>query len=251
MQKKLSDPALLCLVAANLLEYWSPEEISGRIKLETGVSRVSYSTIYRACKYGLIHVPKVCFRRKRRSPTPHDEEKRGKIHNYRHIQERPQSANEATEIGHWEGDTVRGALGKGAAATFVDRKTGYLVAILMRDRKAETLKKAMIKAYSGYGDNLKRTFTVDHGNEFFSYREIEAGLGTKIYFADPYSSWQRGLNENTNGLLRQYYPKKFDFHSITQADLDKVVSALNRRPRKKLGFRTPEECFLSEALHLQ
>ena len=120
----------------------------------------------------------------------------------------------------------------------------------MKDRKAETLNRHAEIAFSGFPKSRKRTFTVDHGNEFFSYKDFEKRVGTRVFFADPYASWQRGLNENTNGLLRQYYPKGYDFLNLSQSDLDAVVFQLNTRPRKTLGFRTPFEIFFKKSLHL-
>lgn len=242
-KQKLDDLQLNALITEKLNDLWSPEQIAGRMKLEFGSSQVSYVTIYRAIYSGRINVSKKCLRRARRGYTPHSTERRGRIHDYRKINERPEEADKRTQNGHWEGDTMRGSRAKGALATFVDRKSSLLVAQVMPDRKAASLCFAMNTAYANFPSELKRTFTVDHGNEFFSFRKIEDDLKTKVYFADPYSSWQRGLNENTNGLLRQYFPKKYDFLKLTQQELDVVVFALNNRPRKKLGFRTPLECF--------
>lgn len=247
----LLDSVPLCnKVLRGLEQRWSPEQIAGRLRLETPDAMISYATIYRAIYAGRLAFSRKELRRKGRPPTPHNTEKRGRIHDYRRFSERPEQANTRSQHGHWEGDTVRGALGKGALATFVDRRSSFLVARLMPDRKAATLTAHTVAAFHSFPSELVRTFTVDHGNEFFSYPQIEQQLHTEVYFADPYSPWQRGLNENTNGLLRQYYPKKFDFTKITQQDLDVVVAALNRRPRKKLGFRTPAECFPFPVLHL-
>jgi len=249
-RRKLDDPKLKALVLERLLWYWSPEQISGRLKRMKSSKQISFQTIYRAIARGLLDVPKKCLRRAGRGPSPHADEKRGRIHDYKTIHERPKAADDRSEYGHYEGDTVRGALSKGAAATFVDRKSGYLVAIVMPDRKAKTLNKAMEEAFAGFPAELLQSFTMDHGNEFFAYQQIEAALGTKVYFADPYTPGQRGLNENTNGLLRQYYPKKCNFLKVTPQEFQAVVDALNNRPRKRLGFRTPAECFpLDRLLH--
>lgn len=239
----MDDPERKAFVEEKLREYWSPEQIDGRMKLERDNRQVSYATIYRAIHSGKLEIPKQCLRRKRRKPSPHAEETRGRLHGHKTIHERPKAANTRSQYGHWEGDTLRGARGKGAVATFVDRRSGFLVAALMPDRKAKTLNQAMFQAFARFPNSLKRSFTMDHGNEFFSYAEIEEKLETKVYFADPYSSWQRGLNENTNGLLRQYFPKKCDFLKVTPQAFLAVVDALNCRPRKRLGFRTPSECF--------
>ena len=242
-KRRLDEPEIRKLVTEKLLEFWSPEQIDGRMKFECGKHQVSYATIYRGIQSGLLTVPKKCLRRGGRGPTPHEEETRGRIHGFKTIHERPKSAEKKTMFGHWEGDTVRGALGKGLAATFVDRKSGFLVAALMPNRKASTLNDAMFLAFSGFPASLKRSFTVDHGHEFFAYKEVEKQLETNIYFADPYHPWQRGLNENTNGLLRQYYPKKCDFLRVTTDEFQVVIDSLNNRPRKRLGFRSPSERF--------
>ena len=226
-----------------LLDYWSPEQISGRQRATNAKVRISYPTIYRAIRAGKLEVPKKCLRRKGHRPSPHPEETRGRLHGQKTIQQRPKGADTRSQYGHWEGDTVLGGRGQGAAATFVDRRSGYLIAARMPNRKAETLNAYWCKAFETIPLSLRRSFTVDHGNEFFSYEEVERALSTKVYFADPYSPWQRGTNENTNGLLRQYFPKKCDFLSVTDEEFQAVIDSLNNRPRKRLGFRTPAECF--------
>ncbi len=250
-KRRLDELEIKELVTEKLLDFWSPEQIDGRLKLEGGKHQISYATIYRGIDSGLLKIPKKCLRRGGRGPSPHEEEARGRIHGYKTIHERPKSAENKSCYGHWEGDTVRGAAGKGVAATFVDRRSGFLVAALMPDRKAKTLNEAMYRAFSGFPASLKRSFTVDHGHEFFGYEDVEKQLKTKIFFADPYHPEQRGLNENTNGLLRQYYPKKCDFLRVSTKEFQAVVDSLNNRPRKRLGFRSPNERFPCErVLHL-
>ena len=241
--RKLDEPVLNALVKEKLLDFWSPEQIDGRLKLEESKHQISYASIYRAIQSGRIDIPKKCLRRGRRGPSPHEKEARGRIHGYKTIHQRPLSAEQKSRFGHWEGDTIRGAVNRGNAATFVDRKSGFLIAALMPDRKAKTLNDTMCKVFAGFPPSLKQSFTVDHGNEFFAYEEVEKRLKTHIYFADPYHPWQRGLNENTNGLLRQYYPKKCDFLSVSPEQFLAVIDSLNNRPRKRLGFRSPRECF--------
>ncbi len=242
-KRKLDDPERRALVEEKLLQNWSPEQIDGRLKLEKSKLRVSYSTIYRAIHKKALNVPSKCLRRGGRKPSPHAQETRGRLHGHKTIHQRPKGAQNRSRFGHWEGDTVQGARGRGSAATFVDRKSGFLVGALMSDRKSKTLNAAMHEAFQGFPATLLRSFTMDHGNEFFGYAKIEKDLGTKVFFADPYASWQRGLNENTNGLLRQYYPKKCDFLKVTPEQFRCVIDALNDRPRKRLGFRTPREVF--------
>lgn len=242
-KRRLDNVKLKNHVTEKLLDYWSPEQIAGRLKWEHSSFQISFATIYRAIHSGDLDIPKKCLRRGGRKPSPHKEETRGRLHGHKTIHQRPKAADTRSQYGHWEGDTVRGAQGKGAAATFVDRRSGFLVAALMPDRKAKTLTAAVCSSFSAFPSSLRRSFTVDNGNEFFGYQDIEEQLNTGVYFADPYCSWQRGLNENTNGLLRQYFPKKCDFLAVSPQDFQAVVHSLNTRPRKRLGFRSPAECF--------
>ena len=230
-------------VTEKLREYWSPEQIEGRLKMEHSSLQISFATIYRAIHNGDLDIQKKCLRRGGRRPSPHKDETRGRLHGHKTIHQRPRAADTRSQYGHWEGDTVRGAQGKGAAATFVDRRSGFLVAALMPDRKAKTLTDAVCTAFSAFPRSLLRSFTVDNGNEFFGYQDVEERLNTGVFFADPYCSWQRGLNENTNGLLRQYFPKKCDFLAVSPQEFQTVIHSLNTRPRKRLGFRSPAECF--------
>lgn len=249
-KRRLDNAATKKYVEEKLKEYWSPEQIDGRLKMKHSSIQISYATIYRAVHNGHLDIQKKCLRRGGHRPSPHKDETRGRLHGHKTIHDRPCAANTRSQFGHWEGDTVRGTQGKGAAATFVDRRSGFLVASLMPDRKAKTLTGAVCNAFSAFPKSLLRSFTVDNGNEFFDYSNVEQRLETAVYFADPYCSWQRGLNENTNGLLRQYFPKKCDFLAVSQQDFQAVIHSLNNRPRKRLGFRSPAECFpLSRLLH--
>ena len=242
-KKLLDDPKRKELITEKLEEYWSPEQIAGRLKVTNSPLRVSYSTIYRAIHSGQLKISKKCLRRKGRKISPHDEETRGRLHGHKTIHDRPRAADTRSQFGHWEGDTIQGARGKGAAATFVDRRSGFLVGCLLPNRKAKVLTQAQCASFAAFPPSLLRSFTVDNGNEFFDYQNVEQQLGTKEFFADPGCPGQRGLNENTNGLLRQYFPKKFDFSTISDLEFQAVILSLNHRPRKRLGFRSPAECF--------
>ena len=249
-KKLLDDPERKTLIAEKLEEYWSPEQIAGRLKLTYSPLYVSYATIYRAIWSGQLKVSKKCLRRKGHKASPHNEETRGRLHGHKTIHDRPRAADTRSQFGHWEGDTMQGARGKGAVATFVDRRSGFLVAQLLPNRKATILTQTLCAAFASFPPSLLRSFTVDNGKEFFDYRNMERQLGTREFFADPGCPGQRGLNENTNGLLRQYFPKKFDFFSISNEEFQAVIKALNDRPRKRLGFRSPAECFpLHRLLH--
>lgn len=250
-KRRLDDPLLQALVVEKLELNWSPEQISGRLELEQGGLRISYATIYRAWSQKLIPASlRKHLRRRGRAASPTETETRGRLHGYNSIHDRPDEAAQRTRLGDWECDTMRGALGKGCVATFVDRRSRLLMARRMPDRKSKTLLEAMEYLFSSLPSSLRRSFTCDHGNEFFCFREVEKSLGTTVYFADPYCPWQRATNENTNGLLRQYFPKKYDFLSLSDSALNDVLYLLNSRPRKCLGFHTPFEVFFSELLHL-
>lgn len=247
--RRLDNPDLKEFVTQKLMDFWSPEQISGRQKVTRSKMCVSYTTIYRGIHSGILDVPKRVLRRKGHKPSPHKDETRGRLHGHKTIHERPKGADNRSRFGHWEGDTVLGGRGKGVACTFVDRRSGYLIAARMPNRKADTLNKYWCQAFEHIPAKLRLSFTVDHGNEFFSYKQIEQVLKTKVFFADPYSPWQRGSNENTNGLLRQYFPKKCDFLSVTDDAFQVVIDSINNRPRKRLGFRSPAECFPLRSLN--
>jgi IS30 family transposase len=243
-KRRLSSPKLQEFVVERLQDYWSPEQISGWLHRKRGKNVLAFVTIYRAIHRGYLpSTLRFCLRRHDWGYSPPSTEKRGRLQGYRSIHRRPPGAENRSRFGHWEADTIRGAQRKGCLATFVDRKSRYTLAWVMPDRKAQTLCTAMHSLFAPLPPSLRRSFTVDHGNEFFSFGHIEADLHTRLYFADPYCPRQRALNENTNGLLRQYFPKKFDFLSISQDDVLRVLASLNARPRKSLGFRSPAEVF--------
>lgn len=162
----------------------------------------------------------------------------------RPITARPAAAEQRTEVGHWEGDTLLGAGQAGPCVlSLVERKTGYLVlGQLPRRSSAEVNRRArgLILAQP----RPVQTITVDNGTEFHEYAALERATATRFYFATPHHAWERGTNENTNGLLRQYLPKRASMVRLTQGDCNRIAAKLNRRPRKRLGYRTPEECYV-------
>ena len=168
---------------------------------------------------------------------------RGRLAGKRHISERPSHIEERRVVGHWEIDTVVGTGAKDCVVTLVERKTGYALVGKLRDRSMYGMTKRVQILIRRYPDHFK-TITSDNGTEFHDYASVEAKTGVKYYFATPYHSWERGSNENFNGLLRQYIPKGGSQAELTQADCDKIAKKLNTRPRKRLGYRTPEECFI-------
>ena len=148
-------------------------------------------------------------------------------------------------FGDWEGDTMEGSKGSGGLATHVERKCRYLLAAKLTDKKAVTMTQQSIKSFRRTPRILRQTLTLDNGKEFTQFKELERKTGLKVYFADPYSAWQRGTNENTNGLLRQYFPKGSDLSILTHTEVQRVEDKLNSRPRKILGYKTPSEVFFN------
>lgn len=239
------DTVLAKYVIERLNMQWSPEQIAGRARLEGYAKAFSYISIYRAVANRILPISlhkQMRIKSGRRSHKTGD--KRGKVQDATPISQRPKSVAGRKRIGHWESDTVFGQRKTGCIGTHVERKTGYLVAFKLNDRKNKAFNTATIKAFQDIPDKYKKTFTVDRGVEFYHHKELAEALQAKIYFCDPYSAWQRGTNENTNGLLRQYFPKDTSFEHIDDDVLNHVVFLLNNRPRKRLNFRTPAELFL-------
>ena len=236
MQHRLFNFELHSQVQKHLALHWSPEQIVGRLKLN-----VSVTTIYRAFKSGqLAPGLKIHLRRKGKKYSRRGIEKRGHIPDAVSITQRPAEANLRKRIGDFEGDTVLGAQGTGCVATYVDRYSRFLVAIKLTDKQAEALAwatAATLKAFPCH------TITLDNGKEFAAHKIIARELGASVFFAHPHSPGERGTNENTNGLLREFIPKGQNMLSLTQETLDGYVRAINSRPRKVLGFRTPYEVF--------
>jgi IS30 family transposase len=185
------------------------------------------------------------FRHKQAKPRKRSgvKDRRGPIIGRVSIEERPKIIEEKNRVGDWEGDTIESAGKSASIATFVDRKTKFLLAKIMPDKRADTLNKAAVRAFRGIPAEARNTLTVDKGKEFAGHSSLSQALSIDIFFAHPYDSWERGLNEHTNGLIRQYLPKKTPFDTLTQKQLDKIVDKINKRPRKVLGYLTPYEVF--------
>jgi len=252
--RRQNQSKLLAYVTAKIRLDWSPEAIAARLKLEypdDDEMRISHETIYRwiyrdASRNGDL------YHHLRRRHKRHRRQKRygsgrrfipGRIS----IDQRPPIVATRERFGDWEGDTMEGGKGAGGLATHVERRCRYLLAAKLTDKKASTMAEQSIKSFRKTPRVLRRTLTVDNGKEFSHFKELEAKTGLKIYFADPYAAWQRGTNENTNGLLRQYFPKGTDFRNISEKEVAIVVKKLNNRPRKCLNYQTPHEVF-SQAL---
>jgi IS30 family transposase len=225
---------------------WSPEQVAGFLRAE-GILRISHESIYvhvwhdKAAGGGLWRHLRQATKKRRKRYGAYDS--RGKVAGKRHISERPAAVEDRVEVGHWEIDTVMGTEhGANSVLTLVERATGYTVmGKLARHRAADAVARSveLIERHAG----RVVTITADNGTEFHSYKQIEAATGVEFYFATPHHSWERGTNENTNGLIRQYLPKRTSQAHVTQGDCDAIAAKLNSRPRKRLGYKTPEECY--------
>ena len=233
------DEPLYEYILQHLQKYWPPEVIAAMAKKE-GYS-VSCKTIYRALDRGVFGADakrKYLRRRGKNYKLVHHNS--NTIHPEHTIHERPEIAALKTRIGDWEGDTIYGAVGKGCLVTLVDRKSKLLLAARSPSRSSEDIRNAFRNAFSALDVDIPiHSITLDNGTEFSAFRQIEQDLQTTIYFADTHSPWQRGLNENTNGLLRFFFPKGTNFLNISDDDVRVVVHLLNARPRKSLGFLSP------------
>ncbi len=226
---------------------WSPEQIAGRLKLE------QQPTVSHECIYLYVYADK------RRGGTLHQHLRsqkkqrkrysgylrRGQIPNRISIDKRPQIVANKGRLGDWEADTIVGARHKGGILSVVERKSKLTRLRKLATKGAAEMKDNAILLLAPLAAKV-HTITVDNGKEFCEHELIAAGLNARLYFAHPYSSWERGLNENTNGLVRQYFPKKYEFARITNQDLQQVEDLLNNRPRKTLGYRTPNEVFFKQ-----
>jgi len=233
---------------------WPPEAMAARIRIDYPNDermRISHETIYRwvyldASQGGDLHT-----HMRRRHPRRRRQKRYGSgrrfIPGRVSIEQRPAVVESRERLGDWEGDTLEGAKGKGALATHVERKSRYLIAAKLSDKKAATMNAQSIAAFQKVPRTLRQTLTVDNGKEFSQFKELEAKTGLNVYFADAYAAWQRGTNENTNGLLRFFFPKGTDFHAVTEEGLNSVLVKVNHRPRKCLNYRTPHEVFFNKS----
>jgi transposase, IS30 family len=237
---------------------YSPEQISGVLALHNPGDKsfhVSHETIYKYLYSRKNDLPELKnhfrhghrTRRKRLS----GKDKRGIIKDRNFIDNRPTIVEGKTRSGDWEGDTIEGAGKKGYVATFVDRKTKYLVAFPLMYKQAELIVDGARKVFANLSTMQKKTLTVDNGKEFSRHAELGKAIGMEVYFAHPYHSWERGLNEHTNGLLRQYLPKNRSLDTLTKRELAYIVDRINNRPRKSLGYRTPFEMFYRKSFALR
>jgi IS30 family transposase len=231
-------------VESLLRREWSPEQVAGRLRLE-GREAVSHERIYQHVyadqrRGGTLHRHLRCQRQRRKRYGKHS--RRGQIAGRVGIEARPAVVDARRRVGDWEADTVVGGRGGRAILSLVERKSKLVRLALVERKGAEEVARSCLAALRPLRDKVL-TITSDNGGEFAHHARISAGLGADFYFARPHASWERGVNENTNGLVRQYFPKRHDFSTITQVEVERVVERLNDRPRKTLGYRTPNEVF--------
>ena len=233
------------LVEGLLCRQWSPEQVAGYLR-RTGQLAISHETIYRHVwrdkkQGGTLHTH-LRGSRKRRRKRYGAYDSRGRLAGKRMIGERPPEVEARRHVGHWEADTVAGAGSKDCVVTLVERRTGLVLVGKLADRTADSLSRR-VTGIIGRHAGAFETITADNGTEFHNYQRVEERTGVVFYFARPYHSWERGSNENANGLLRQYLPKGESMAGLTQRQCNAIAYKLNTRPRKRLGFRTPLECF--------
>ena len=226
------------VIAASLKQQY-PDDPRMRVSIET-----VYRWVYRDARLGGHLFNCLCRCHKKRRRQHRYGTGRGLIPGRISIDKRPELVATRHRFGDWEGDTVEGAKGSGHITTHVERKSRYLIAGKLANKTAAVTAHAVTTAFRKIPAVLRRTLTLDNGKEFARFSDIEKETGLDIYFADPYSAWQRGTNENTNGLLRRYFPKGMDFRTVTQETLAEIVKKLNHRPRKCLGYQTPHEVFM-------
>jgi transposase, IS30 family len=251
-QSKLSRcPRLRDRVEAGLLARWSPQQISARLRLEfpdEEEMRISHETIYRSLfiqSRGELRrqlTRSLRTGRSKRRPRGSGPERRGRIRDMVPISERPPQVEDRAVPGHWEGDLLMGKAGRSAIATLVERRTRYvMLARLGADRSTERVIAALKERIRAFPQHLVLSLTWDQGKELSEHARFRLETGVDVYFCDPHSPWQRGSNENTNGLLRQYLPKGADLSAVDQAELDRIAAELNGRPRETLAWATPAE----------
>lgn len=247
-------PRLKIAVYSGLLLGDSPEIISGRLKLEHPQDQslqVSYETIYKHIythPQGKINMKliKLLVRQKARRIRKVRREDNICIKDRTSIDNRPGHINQRQEVGHWEADLIIGAKQASCIGTIVERKTRYVILVKLANKKSETVTNAFAEKLNAFDYTIRLTMTYDNGTEMAYHKSLTKQTGMDIYFAHPYSSWERGTNENTNGLVRRYYPKKTDFSTVTKEQLEQLQNRLNNRPRKVLGYYTANEMMQAE-----
>lgn len=257
-RKLAAGTMLMDMIRRDIREGWSPQQIAGRLKEahpDDASKRACHETIYTAIycmPKGDLKMELVASLRQRyakRRPRSRGEN-RGKIPDMTSIHVRPPEVEDRVVPGHWEGDLIKGAGNKSSVGTLIERTSRLTMLVRMDNATADGTLAAFTQAFSRVHGSLAKTLTYDQGREMMRHKDLEANTGLKVYFCDPHSPWQRGSNENTNGLIRQYLPKGMDLSKVTQDELDVIAAKLNNRPRKMHKFRSPLEVFEGlRALH--
>jgi len=256
IDKLTSSKELKRQVYRGLLSKLSPEIISGRLKLiypNNPQLNVSHESIY---KHVFSHpqstIGAKLIKLLTRSNTSHHRRRKGQKKNSQSIKDRisidhrPSHIENRQEIGHWEGDLLVGANQNSFIGSIVERKTRFAILVKVENKKSETVREAFAERLKILPPVYRKTMTYDNGTEMSQHKLLSEQTGMDIYFAHPYSSWERGTNENTNGLIRRFYPKKTNFNKVSKTDLTQLQNRLNNRPRKVLGYYTPKEIYYSE-----
>ena len=244
---KSADCEKLKYVVTALTDWcWTPEQAAGRWNRSHSDDRLSVSTIYRHIKRNLLPGVSAKANLRRRGKRKVSKAVHcNTIHPDRIIPEWPEEIRLRQRIGDWEGDRICGGKGKGAAVTLVDRKSGYICGWVVQSGQANETRQAILSALKGMP---VQSLSLDNGSEFAEFHELESQLNTLVFFAEMHKPWQRGCNENANGLLRFFYPKGCDFRNVSQEEFQCVLDLINHRPRKRLNWLTPFEVFTAVAL---
>ncbi len=245
-KKLTSKSSLRRFVISKLKKYWSPQQIAGYLERKHAENIIHHEAIYQFAYRDRPDLIKYLRCRKRKYRKRHGTLARSKTRleaEKRRINVRPEIIEKRERIGDWEGDTIRGGDKKSAVLTHVERKSGYLLANRLERALAEKVRHKTVAEFSKLPKWKCKTITYDNGSEFAEHQTTEIWLKAMIYFAFPYHSWERGTNENTNGLLRQFFPKGTDFTKITDSGLQAAVELINNRPRKRLQYHTPKQVF--------
>ncbi len=246
MNARTIDDATWQFAKEKLMLQWSPEQISGHATISP---ETVYQHVYADKRAGgLLWKNLRCQKQRKKRYGKMD--RRGMIPNRLSIEDRPAIVETRSRIGDWEADTIIGKNHCQAIVSIVERKTGFTLIRKVKRKTAQEVSQAMTALLKPYRKQV-HTVTSDNGREFAGHEEIAAMLKADFYFAHPYSSWERGTNENTNGLIRQYFPKNRDFTTITQQEIDTAMERLNNRPRKRLGYQTPNQVFFKSGVALQ
>ena len=241
-------PAMIELITHHICQDFSPEKVSGHLARKHALS-ISHETIYKHI-WSNKRTGGTLYKHLRHSNRKHrkrygSKQRRGRIKGQVSIDLRPAVVDAKSRIGDWEIDTVTGKNSKGYLITVVERKSKFTLIKRVPDKQSDEMAKAIIKLLRPHKESVL-TITADNGKEFTRHKKISKSLKADVYFAHPYHAWERGLNENTNGLLRQYFPKKMDFRTIDDKSIQHAMERLNNRPRKTLGYVTPNEVFLRD-----